>query len=54
MSVTCTGQLMMNFQVQVKTLGYVGLGISPNGGMAGADIVTAWVKDDLVYFQVFP
>ena len=41
----------IKFQVQVKTLGYVGFGISPNGGMAGADIVTGWVKDDTVYFQ---
>ena len=40
------------FQVQVKTLGYFGLGLSPKGGMAGSDIVTGWVKNDLVYFQV--
>ena len=26
-------------------MGYVGLGFSPNGGMAGADIVLAWVDE---------
>ena len=29
----------------MKTTGYVGLGLSGNGGMAGADIVVGWVKD---------
>ncbi|KAG7172306.1 MOXD1 1-like 1 [Homarus americanus] len=31
------------FEVQVATLGYVGLGFSPNGGMKGADILLGWV-----------
>ena len=34
-----------NIQVRVKTTAYVGLGLSGNGGMAGADIVVGWVKD---------
>ena len=31
--------------VQVDTLGWVGLGFSPNGGMIGSDIMMAWVVD---------
>ena len=30
----------------MEALGYVGFGISPNGGMAGSDVVIGWVKDD--------
>lgn len=30
-------------EVQVATLGYVGLGFSPTGGMKGADVVIGWV-----------
>jgi len=33
------------FELHVETHGWVGLGFSPNGGMAGADIVVAWVTD---------
>ena len=40
------------FEVQVKTLGYVGFGISRSGGMGGADIVTGWIKEDTAYLQV--
>ena len=32
-------------QVHVEALGYVGFGISPNGGMTGADVVIGWVSD---------
>jgi hypothetical protein len=31
------------FEVEVATLGYVGFGISPNGGMRDADIFIAGV-----------
>ena len=31
--------------VEVNTLGWVGLGFSPNGGMIGSDIMMAWVID---------
>ncbi|KAG8192031.1 hypothetical protein JTE90_025297 [Oedothorax gibbosus] len=41
----------IEFRVEVETHGYVGFGLSPNGGMAGSDIVTGWVKDGKVYFQ---
>ena len=32
-------------EVQVTTLGWVGIGLSPNGDMACADIFLAWIKD---------
>ena len=34
--------------VEVITLGWVGLGFSPNGGMVGSDIMMAWVVDGQV------
>ncbi|GIY63848.1 DBH-like monooxygenase protein 1 [Caerostris extrusa] len=39
------------FKLEVKTHGYVGFGLSSNGGMTGSDIVTGWVKNGQVYFQ---
>lgn len=33
-------------QVHVEALGYVGFGLSPNGGMAGSDVVIGWVYDN--------
>ncbi|XP_074647748.1 DBH-like monooxygenase protein 2 homolog [Tubulanus polymorphus] len=33
----------ITFRVTVKTTGYVGFGLSRNGGMKGADIVIGWV-----------
>ncbi len=30
-------------QVHVRTHGYVGFGLSPNGNMAGSDVVIGWV-----------
>jgi len=39
--------------VTANTTGWLGLGFSPNGGMAGADIVTAWVKDGKTIIQVY-
>ncbi|KAB0792970.1 hypothetical protein PPYR_12590 [Photinus pyralis] len=35
----------MLFRVEARTLGYVGIGFSPNGGMQGADIVLGWIDD---------
>lgn len=40
------------FQTEVEAKGYVGFGLSPNGGMAGSDIITGWIKNGEVYFQV--
>jgi len=39
----------ITFEVKVETAGYVGLGISPNGGMLGADIFIGGVADDVYY-----
>lgn len=39
------------FQVEVQAKGFVGFGLSPNGGMAGSDIVTGWIKNGQAYFQ---
>jgi hypothetical protein len=33
----------IQFEVHCKTLGWVGFGISPNGGMPGSDIALGWV-----------
>ncbi len=30
-------------QVHVQTHGYIGFGLSPNGNMAGSDVVIGWV-----------
>ena len=43
---------MVIFQVRVATTGYVGFGVSSNGGMAGADMVVGWVKDEDAYLYV--
>ena len=42
----------ITIEVQAATKGWVGLGLSPNGGMVNSDVVTGWVKDGTVYFQV--
>uniref|UniRef100_A0A674APS7 Monooxygenase, DBH-like 1, like n=1 Tax=Salmo trutta TaxID=8032 RepID=A0A674APS7_SALTR len=41
----------ITFQLTVKTTGWVGFGLSPNGGMAGADIVIGGVGQDGNYFK---
>lgn len=42
------------FELTVQTVGYVGFGISPTGGMAGADIIIGGVHNtnDTAYFSV--
>ena len=42
----------ITFEIHAKTLGWVGFGLSPNGGMAGSDVIIAWVKDGQTYFSV--
>jgi len=43
----------ITFELWAATVGYVGFGISPNGGMAGADIFIAGVSPDgTPYFSV--
>ena len=39
-------ETQITFEIQVKTRGYVALGLSPNGAMKGSDIVVGWVNDD--------
>ncbi|XP_070554980.1 DBH-like monooxygenase protein 1 homolog [Ptychodera flava] len=41
----------ITFEVHAETLGYVGFGISPNGGMTNSDIVIGWVKDGNTYLK---
>ena len=44
---------MIYFAVNVSTAGWVGFGLSPNGGMVGSDVVIGWVnKDGAAYFKV--
>ena len=46
---------MIHFGLAVKATGWVGLGVSPNGGMAGADMVMAGVRPDgSIYASVRP
>jgi hypothetical protein len=33
-------------EVHVKTQGWVGFGLSPNGGMDGSDVFVAWIQSD--------
>lgn len=40
------------FAVNVSTTGWVGFGLSPNGGMKSSDVVIGWVKDGQTYFHV--
>lgn len=42
----------ITFELQVRTLGYVGFGFSKDGRMAGSDMVIGWVDHKQVYFQV--
>ena len=39
-------------QLHGRTTGWVGMGISPNGAMTGADIVVGWVKEERTYITV--
>ena len=42
----------ITFAVNVSTTGWVGFGISPNGGMVNSDIVIGWVRSGRAYFHV--
>ena len=42
----------ITFEVHAKVKGWVGFGLSPNGGMAKSDVVIGWVKDGVPYFSV--
>ena len=36
----------IQFELHARTTGWVGFGISPNGGMNGADMVIGWVDNN--------
>lgn len=38
--------------MHAQTTGWVGMGISPNGAMTGADIVLGWVKGQTTILSV--
>lgn len=42
----------ITFEIQVRTLGYVGLGFSRDGTLYGADVVIGWVDQGQAFFQV--
>lgn len=42
----------ITFEVQVRTLGYVGLGFSHDGRLPGSDVAIGWVSQGQVHFQV--
>lgn len=42
----------ITFEVQVRTLGYVGLGFSRDGQLGGSDVAVGWVDQGQAYFQV--
>ena len=44
---------IISFRVTVETKGFVGFGVSPNGGMTGADLIIGGVyPNGTHYFQV--
>ena len=47
-----TADRTIAFAVNVSTNGWVGLGISPNGGMVNSDVVIGWVSNGRAYFHV--
>ena len=42
----------IQFAVRVKTTGWIGFGISPNGQMPGSDVIIGWIGEDKSYFHV--
>ena len=42
----------ITFEIHARTLGWVGFGLSLNGGMTGSDVTITWVKDGQTFFSV--
>ena len=42
----------ITFELQVATLGYIGIGFSATGAMDNADMAIGWVDAGQAYFQV--
>nr|XP_002129219.1 DBH-like monooxygenase protein 1 homolog [Ciona intestinalis] len=40
-------QTDITFEIHGNTVGWIGMGISPNGAMTGADMVVGWVKNGI-------
>lgn len=47
-----TKQQDITFEIQVRTLGYVGFGFSRTGHKLGADVAIGWIDNGQTYFQV--
>ena len=47
-----TAERTIAFAVNVSTTGWVGFGLSPNGGMVNSDVVMGWVRSGRTYFHV--
>ena len=47
-----TAERTIAFAVNVSTTGWVGFGLSPNGGMTNSDVVMGWVSNGRTYFHV--
>ena len=47
-----TAERTIAFAVNVSTTGWVGFGLSPNGGMVNSDVVMGWVRSGQAYFHV--
>ena len=41
-----TSEQTIAFAVKARTNGWVGFGVSPNGGMVNSDVVIGWVNDE--------
>ena len=44
----------ITFLCEVQTRGWIGFGLSPNGGMKNSDLIIAWVNDNdgVTHFKV--
>ena len=47
-----TAERTIAFAVNVSTTGWVGFGLSPDGGMVNSDVVMGWVRSGQTYFHV--
>ena len=42
----------ITFEVHAKTQGWVGFGLTPNGGMTRSDVTITWIKDGQTFSSV--
>jgi DOMON domain len=43
---------MIDFEMQAKAHGYIGLGLSRDGSLFGSDIFISWIDDGHIFFYV--